>query len=148
MSSQFNIRNMPPETHQQIEDLRQNKRYTQREVVLDAISRRWIAFNQERGNQMSSGERRACVISVGLPRRSSEIKAASEELRSIFKYVQGEPHKGEFNFICAGPRDLTYDEAFIVCQQKYHEVGWVYADSVGYRERDDQPRFVSPSKTP
>jgi len=134
---------MPDETHQQIKDLCRDERYTQREVVLDAIEYRWKAFKQERENKMSSGERRACVISVGLPSNSENIKAALSHLRDIFKYVSAEPEKGGMNVICAAPKDLTYDEAFIICQKKYFSAGWVYADSVGYREWDTQRRFVN-----
>jgi len=76
-------------------------------------------------------EHRPCIISIGLRPESEEIKSALEQLHSLFSYVDGAPFKGEFQVLCAGPlHGLSYDEAFILCQKKFFEVGWVYADAV------------------
>lgn len=141
MSSQFNIRDMPERSLEQISQLCEWTGYTKTQMVLIAIERLWLEAKKERENKMSSGERRACVISISLP-SNSDIRTAYKDLREIFRYVHGESQKCEMSVICAGPKDLTYDEAFIICQKKYFEVGWVYADAVGKREWDAQPRFV------
>jgi hypothetical protein len=74
---------------------------------------------------------RPCVIGLSLPPVSEEITKALELLHTLFSYVDGQPKSGEFEVICAGPKSgLTYDEAFIICQKRYFEVGWIYADAM------------------
>ena len=74
---------------------------------------------------------RPCIIGVGLPPDDQQaIKSGLEYLHSLFNHVDGKQEKEGFNVLCAGPKNgLTYDEAFILCQRRFFEVGWVYADA-------------------
>jgi hypothetical protein len=98
---------------------------------------------QERQNQMSSAQSKPCVISVGFP-SFPEMKEGQEFLKELFNWVHGEMKgKNGPETICAGPKNgLSYNEAFAIVNHKFPESGWVYADSVGWRENDPQPRFT------
>ena len=77
-----------------------------------------------------SEHHRPCIISIGVA-PGADRSATLKELHELFSYVDGAPFKGEFQVLCAGPlHGLSYDEAFILCQKKFFEVGWVYADAV------------------
>lgn len=134
--------NLPPGWEAEINKLAQLHHRTQHGELINAIGQ----YIESESKKVSSSEKRACVISIGLPHGSSQsLKADFQYLRDIFKYVSGNPRKSEINVICAAPKELSPDEAFIICQQKFHEVGWVYADSVGWREGDPQPRLMKQS---
>jgi len=87
-------------------------------------------------------ESRACVIAVGAASHSDMLEQQTF-LKTLFKYVHGERYgRNPFETICAGPKDLTYDEAFIIVNRKFPESGWVYLDALGTREWDNQPQYV------
>ncbi len=72
---------------------------------------------------------RPCIISIGL--RPDEVESALKPLLDLFSYVGSYPQEAEVQVLCAGPKHgLSYDEAFILCQKKFFEVGWVYADAM------------------
>ena len=85
--------------------------------------RAWV----EQGGKRSMS--RPAIISIGL--RPDEVESALKPLLDLFSYVGSYPQEAEVQVLCAGPKHgLSYDEAFILCQKKFFEVGWVYADMV------------------
>ena len=88
------------------------------------------AWTERESEKEMSEHHRPCIISIGVA-PGADWKASLKELHELFSYVDGAPQKGEFQVLCAGPlHGLSYDEAFILCQKKFFEVGWVYADTV------------------
>ncbi len=81
----------------------------------------------------SSGDR-PCILSVECPPDEEEFRSALESLRALFGWVQIVDYP-QHSFLCAAPKNgLSYDECFILCQQRFgrmHGIGWVYADAVG-----------------
>jgi hypothetical protein len=133
---------LPPGWEAEINKLAELHHRSQHGELIHAIGQ----YIESEKLNMSKSTNRPCVISVGLPHGSSEsLKADFQFLRGIFKYVSGDPRKSEINVICASPKDLSYEEAFIICQKRLFEVGWVYADTVGRREHDGHSPFISQS---
>lgn len=143
---QFNIRDLPERSAQQIQDLADWSGYTKTQIVLIAVENLWKEVKKQRESKMSN-QNRPCVIAVGFP-SFQEMKEGQEFLKEIFSYVHGElKGKNAPESICAGPKNgLSYDEAFVIVNRKFPESGWVYTDSVGWTEHDPQPRFVGKSE--
>lgn len=80
---QFNIRDLPEGSEQQLNDLAQWTGQTKTQVVLIALDRYWVAKNQERENKMQKD-----VYEVRVERSGREFKAweGSDEQLSIEQF--------------------------------------------------------------
>jgi len=114
---------MSPGLNKDIKVLAEHYNRTENEQMVWMLEQQ---VHQEKGATMNN---RPCIISVDLPDEEREKRLA--HLREMFTWVligeQAETHSPEA--LCAGPKGLSYDEAFILLQ-KYYDVGWVYADAV------------------
>ena len=118
---------LPPDLEADIKQLAEEHERSEHAEMITAL-REYVARQKE---IKKVAEHQACVVSVGLPESSEEIKSALEHLRILFSYVDCRPVEGQLDAICAGPKNgLSYEEAFIICQRRYFDVGWVYADAV------------------
>lgn len=123
---QFNIRDMPEGSDQQLSDLAQWTGQTKTQVVLIALDRYWLAKKQERDAKMSE----QYVIGVEFE-TYKDRKAATPELEKLFENVTRRETKNQgIHVICSKPIGKTYDEAFEICRKKWYECGWINADSL------------------
>ena len=116
---------MSPGLNKDIKVLSKHYNRTENEQMIWMLERQ---VQQEKGAIMSN---HPCIISVALS-PDEENEKMIDHLRSMFGYVQIEKRVqgGAIEALCAAPKGLSYDEAFILLQKKYYDVGWVYADAV------------------
>ncbi len=85
-------------------------------------------------SQKMVSQNRPCVIAMGIEPGSSQERLEMEQksLEKIFQHVfKDHGGKNGWEFICVSPRDMSYDEAFIVLNRRFPgRSGWVYADTV------------------
>jgi hypothetical protein len=134
--------NLPPGWEAEINKLAQMHNRTQHGEMINAIGQ----YIESESKKVSNSENKPCVIAVGFP-NFQEMKEGQEFLKGLFNWVHGETKgKNAPETICASPKSgLSYDEAFIIVNRKFPESGWVYAESVGLRTNDPQPRFMKQS---
>jgi predicted transcriptional regulator len=118
---------LPPNLEADIKQLAEEHERSEHAEIITAL-REYVSRHKE---IKKVAEHQACVICVGLLENSEETNSALEHLRSLFSYVDCLTTEDQLDAICANPKNgLSYEEAFIICQRRYYDVGWVYADSV------------------
>ncbi|HEX3642906.1 MAG TPA: hypothetical protein VHV10_16605 [Ktedonobacteraceae bacterium] len=99
---QFNIRDMPEGSDQQLSDLAKWKGQTKTQVVLIALDRYWLAVKQERESQMQQDQYEVRVERVGrefiawqgndehLSKEQFELWKEQENVEKVGRFVNGE----------------------------------------------------------
>lgn len=102
MGSQFNIRDMPQWSDQQLSDLVEWTGYTKVQIMLLGLDRLWSATKQERENKMQQDQYQVRVERVGrefvawegndeqLSKEQFELWKNQENVEKVGRFVNGE----------------------------------------------------------
>jgi len=95
--------------------------------VKDYKAFRAFAQSEERADTS-----RPCIISIGLDPSLSERERfnALFYLGQQFHSIAEDNGPNEASYLCAGPINQTYEEAFKKIQRRFFAAGWIYVDTL------------------